>query len=116
MRARLDELLAAENARITASYMCPHHPDVGGDCDCRKPGLGMYREAIAEYDLDAASSVFIGDRWRDVAAAAALGGIGIMLDVASTPPEDRVLARRQSVRTATTLRDAVDQYLGVLPA
>src|SRR6476469_8219892 len=47
VQARLDELLASQNAHLTASFMCPHHPDVTGECDCRKPGLWMYRGAIA---------------------------------------------------------------------
>ena len=41
---RLDALLAASGARIDATYMCPHHPDITGPCDCRKPGLALYRQ------------------------------------------------------------------------
>ena len=115
VRARLDELLAKESAYLTASFMCPHHPDVDGECDCRKPGLGMYRNAIAAFGIDPIRSVFIGDRYRDVAPAAALGGRGILLDVASTPREDRERVNRESIRTAKSLADAVDQFLGTLP-
>src|SRR4051812_35928947 len=46
VRARVDELLIAAGARIEATYMCPHHPDITGPCNCRKPGIGMYRQAI----------------------------------------------------------------------
>ena len=116
VRARLDELLARENARLTASFMCPHHPDVTGECDCRKPGLGMYRAAIAEYGIDPTRSAFIGDRHRDVAPASALGGRGILVAVDSTPDEDRARARRESIRVAASLGDAVDQFLSALPA
>jgi histidinol-phosphate phosphatase family protein len=116
VRARLDESLAEEGARITASFMCPHHPDVDGECDCRKPGLGMYRSAIAEYGIDPTRSVFIGDRHRDVEPAGPLGGRGILLDVDSTPSEDRVRARRESIEIAASLEDAVDHFLSALPA
>ena len=116
VRSRLDELLAVDGARITATFMCPHHPDIGGDCDCRKPKLGMYRAAIAEYGIDPARSVFIGDRHRDVVAAGALGGRAIMLDVESTTAEDRDRARRDAIPTAASLGDAVDQFLAALPA
>jgi D-glycero-D-manno-heptose 1,7-bisphosphate phosphatase len=115
VRARIDELLARENAQITASFMCPHHPDISGECDCRKPGLGMYRAAIAEYGIDAERSVFIGDRYRDVAPATVLGGRGILLDVESTTREDRDRARRESLQTASSLENAVDQFLSALP-
>ena len=116
VRERLDALLAAEHARIDATYVCPHHPDVAGACECRKPGAALFRKAIAELALDPASSVYIGDRWRDVAPALTLGGLPILLDVASTPPEDRVDALRNGVATASSLRDAVARYLATLPA
>ena len=35
---RLDALLDAAGARLDADYHCPHHPDFGGTCECRKPG------------------------------------------------------------------------------
>jgi D-glycero-D-manno-heptose 1,7-bisphosphate phosphatase len=116
VRARLDELLASENAHLTATFMCPHHPDVDGVCDCRKPGLEMYREAIAAYGIDPTRSLFVGDRYRDVAPGTALGGRAILLDVESTPREDRERAERESIETATSLADAVDQFLRALPA
>ncbi|MGH2899172.1 MAG: D-glycero-alpha-D-manno-heptose-1,7-bisphosphate 7-phosphatase, partial [Solirubrobacteraceae bacterium] len=116
VRVRTHELVAAEGGRIEATYMCPHYPETTGACDCRKPGLAMYKQAIAEHDLDPARSVFIGDRWRDVAPAAAFGGRGILLDVESTPREDRERAQRESIETARSLSDAVDGFLSMLPA
>lgn len=116
VRARMNELLGAAGATVDATYMCPHHPDVSGPCDCRKPGLALYRQAIAEHGLDAAQSVFIGDRWRDVAPASMLGGRAILLDVASTPPEDHSRAASEHIDTAQSLGEAVDRFLGALPA
>jgi D-glycero-D-manno-heptose 1,7-bisphosphate phosphatase len=116
VRRRLDELLTAAGARIDASYMCPHHPDVNGPCDCRKPGLALYRQAIAEHGLDPAQSSFIGDRWRDVAPAGALGGRGILIDAESTPPDDRDRAQRAGVEIVGSLAEAVDRVVAALPA
>ena len=116
VRARLNELLRVAGATVDASYMCPHHPDVSGPCDCRKPGLALYRQAIAEHGLDAAQSLFVGDRWRDVAPASTLGGRAILLDVASTPLEDRARAASEHIETARTLGEAVDRFLAALPA
>jgi histidinol-phosphate phosphatase family protein len=113
---RLMELLAADGARIDATYMCPHHPDLMGPCDCRKPGLALYRQAIAEHGLDASRALFTGDRWRDVEPASAFGGRPILLDVSSTPPEDRARALAASIPTAHSLADAVDSFLAALPA
>lgn len=116
VRARLDELLAREGARIDATYTCPHFPEISGPCDCRKPGLKLYREAIAELGLDPVRSLFVGDRWRDVAPGIALGGRAILLDVASTPLEDRERLRGEGLATARSLGEAVDQFLAALPA
>lgn len=115
VRRRLDLLLASDGATVDATYMCPHHPDVSGPCDCRKPGLALYRQAIAEHGLDASRSLFTGDRWRDVAPATTLGGLGILLDVESTPEPDRERALGEGFATASSLGEAVDHYLTNLP-
>jgi histidinol-phosphate phosphatase family protein len=115
VRTRVDEVLAAEGARIDATYMCPHHPAITGPCDCRKPGVSLYRLAIAEHGLDPSASLYTGDRWRDVAPAAELGGVGVLIDVATTPPEDRERALREGIGTAGSLMEAVDQFLAPLP-
>ena len=116
VRERTESLVAAAGGRIDETYMCPHYPDITGPCDCRKPGLALYRQAIAEHSLDASRSVFIGDRWRDVAPARALGGRGILLDVASTPSDDLERARQESFETARSISEAVDDFLDALPA
>jgi histidinol-phosphate phosphatase family protein len=116
VRRRIDALLGATGARVDATYMCPHFPEITGPCECRKPGLKLYRDAAADHSLDTARSLFVGDRWRDVAPAAALGGRAIMLDVTSTPDEDRDRARDERIPTAPSLGDAVDEFLLALPA
>lgn len=115
VEARVNELLAAEHALVDATYMCPHHPDFTGPCDCRKPGLGLYRQAAAELSLDASRSLFTGDRWRDVQPGIALGGFVVLLDVDSTPAEDRARARAEAVATAGSLGEAVDRFIATLP-
>ena len=116
VRRRLEDLLGAHGARIDASYMCPHHPDVTGPCDCRKPGLAMYRQAIAEHELAGGHSLFAGDRWRDVEPASAFGGIGILIEAESTPDDDRDRARQMAVEIVGSLGEAVDRFLAALPA
>jgi D-glycero-D-manno-heptose 1,7-bisphosphate phosphatase len=115
VRARIDAELAEYGARIDATFMCPHHPDAPGGCDCRKPGLGMYRQAIGEFNLDAKRSLFVGDRWRDVAASVALGGFATLLDTPSTPDEEFDRASREGVGIAASLGEAVARYLDALP-
>ena len=116
VRRRIDDLLAPEGARIDATYVCPHFPEITGPCECRKPGLKLYRDAIADFGIDPRRSVFIGDRWRDVAPGTALGGRPIFLDVASSPAADRERVRAEGLETAHSLGEAVDRLLDALPA
>lgn len=60
-----------ERSGADALYACFH----GGEekCECRKPRPGMLLRAADELDLDLAASWLIGDRWVDIAAAAAAG-------------------------------------------
>jgi D-glycero-D-manno-heptose 1,7-bisphosphate phosphatase len=112
VRRRLDELLAAEGARVDASYFCPHHPDFTGPCECRKPATLLYRRAAADHRLDLKRSTFIGDRWRDVAPALELGGRGILISGSSTPADELRRAERE-VEVVSSLADAIDRVLPV---
>ena len=77
---RIEALLAPRAVHVLASYFCPHHPDVGGPCECRKPGVLLFRQAAAEHGVELGASWFVGDRWRDVQPALTLGGRGILVD------------------------------------
>ncbi len=111
VRARLDELLAAEHAHVDATYHCPHWPERDGPCRCRKPGIGMHEDAARALDLALTASVYIGDRWRDVQPAIATGGLGILVAGLETPMEDLQRAKAHEGRTvllAETIGDAFD--------
>lgn len=76
---RLEELLGRSGVVLDAIHYCPHHPDVTGPCECRKPGTAMHRRAAAELGLDLARSFYVGDKETDVRPAHALGGQGILV-------------------------------------
>lgn len=111
VRARLDELLAAEGAHLDASYHCPHHPDFDIACACRKPGTELYERAARDLGLDHARSLFVGDRIRDVLPTLSLGGRGILIVGPSTPAVDRERAERE-FETARSLAEAVERFIG----
>lgn len=77
--ARLQEILEGAGVPPVATRYCPHHPDVTGPCDCRKPGTGMHRSAAAAHGLDPARSFYVGDKPTDVEPARVLGGHGILV-------------------------------------
>ena len=71
--AKLSEWMIKEFAKygidITKVYYCPHHPDISGECECRKPKPKMLLDAKKEFDLDMKNSIMIGDKQRDIEAA-----------------------------------------------
>lgn len=112
VRERLDALLRAAGAPIDATYMCPHHPDATGACECRKPAPGMYVTAAGELGLDLARSYLIGNRWNDIAAAAELGARGILVPASGTPPEEIARAEAE-MAVAGTLGEAAGRIVGL---
>ncbi|KIM06384.1 MAG: D,D-heptose 1,7-bisphosphate phosphatase [Sulfurovum sp. PC08-66] len=53
---------------IARVYYCPHHPDIDGECICRKPNAGMIWEAQKEFAIDLAHSLLVGDKLSDMEA------------------------------------------------
>lgn len=106
--ARLDELLAERGARIDASYFCPHTPEDA--CECRKPGTLLFRQAAAEYSIDLAGALYVGDRMRDVTPGLELGGEGVLIPSSETPPGDTLRAV-ETARVAPSLSVALDWFL-----
>jgi len=110
VNTRMTELFSAEGAHIDATYHCPHWPDLDGPCDCRKPGIGMHRDAARAMDLALPASVYVGDRWRDVIPAVKTGGLGILVPGEETPMDDLLRAREAAgpgVRVAQDIDEAI---------
>ena len=98
VEARVEEVLARGGGRIAATFHCPHYPAISGACGCRKPGTALYREAHRKFDLDFASSWWVGDRISDVEAGRSLGGRGIVIAAPGDPLADQ--ARTGGFQTA----------------
>jgi D-glycero-D-manno-heptose 1,7-bisphosphate phosphatase len=66
------KLLKEKHVEVLDVYYCPHH-DAVSNCLCRKPGALLIEKAVARYKVDVKQSLMIGDRDRDIEAAAGLG-------------------------------------------
>jgi D-glycero-D-manno-heptose 1,7-bisphosphate phosphatase len=70
------EDVEAVNARmahlpIDGVFVCPHER---GECDCRKPGVGLFRQAQERFPaIDFERSAMIGDADSDIEAGRAIG-------------------------------------------
>jgi D-glycero-D-manno-heptose 1,7-bisphosphate phosphatase len=112
VQRRLTDLLAAKGARIDGAYFCPHYPAVSGPCECRKPGVKLFRDAQAEFDIDFSRSWWVGDRLSDVQPARLLrGGEGGILVATGEGNLHQGQARALDVMVVADLAEAVDKIL-----
>lgn len=106
LHLQLQEHLALHGARVDAFYYCPHDE---GECDCRKPGTGMFLQAFRDFPgASAANSIAIGDSLSDIEAARALEmpSIFIVGDASTEKPGSDRAVELADV-TAESLPDAV---------
>jgi len=102
-------LLADHGAKIDAWYHCPHAP--AECCECRKPGALLFERAASDHPGVALDrSLYIGDRWRDIAPGIAFGGAGVLVPGSETPADEILLATDRA-RVAPSLGIALDWYL-----
>lgn len=67
--------LKEQGVMIADTYFCPHLPDAEVEayrkkCNCRKPRLGLYQQAVLDYNIQLSKSYTIGDKIRDCAICA----------------------------------------------
>ena len=105
VNARIRELLGPSGSAIVGAYYCPHHPDYTGPCECRKPGVKLFRDAAAAHHISLGDSWFLGDRWSDVEPARTLGGHGLLVNPDPLSEHSRSAATA-GIRTVPTLLDA----------
>lgn len=63
--------------RINGVFFCPHTESDA--CDCRKPGTGLLRDIERRFQMDMQGVPMIGDSWRDLQAARAVGCTPILV-------------------------------------
>jgi D-glycero-D-manno-heptose 1,7-bisphosphate phosphatase len=105
--------LAQRGARLDAIYYCPH--DVG-ECQCRKPDVGLFEQAYRDFSQAAAhNSVVIGDSLSDVQAGQRLGMKTIFIQgEADRQKAGAVAAAESADAVAGSLLQAVELHLGLM--
>lgn len=63
--------LLDQGVKIEGIYVCPHYVEkVDGKikiaCECRKPRIGMIKQAAKDHDIDLSQSFVIGDKTADI--------------------------------------------------
>lgn len=78
IHAVLVERLGKKGAKLDAIYYCPHHPNANLkryrlECRCRKPNIGLVREAIKKFKINPRKSFMVGDSTRDILTGKRVG-------------------------------------------
>lgn len=63
--------IITEKTGVKYFYTCKH--DDYDSCECRKPKIGLLKNAAEELGLDISQSFMIGDRWKDIEAGQRAG-------------------------------------------
>lgn len=102
---RVFSLLRDHGAHIDKRYLCVHHPEsiipeLAIECECRKPGIGLFKQAESELNIDLANSVFVGDNISDMAAGEKAGCKTIFFfhteDLAEKTKKNRTYAEKEA--------------------
>lgn len=112
MHEKLTSLLAKEGGRIDNVYYCPHGPD--DNCECRKPKPGMIKQILADYHIDPATVVAVGDSLRDIQATAAVGIKSILVRTGKGKITEKQLSTNELLANTPvfdSLEDAVEDLL-----
>ncbi len=116
---KMDQQLAAEGAHIDGLYICPHHPEAKEKkyrkaCNCRKPKIGLLKQAAADLNLDLTKSFMVGDRWSDLKCGAAAGATSILVLTGYGRGDQQYIGPQQEIqpaKVAINLNAAVDWIL-----
>lgn len=77
IHATMCQAVTAHGGAIEAIFYCPHGPD--DQCHCRKPRPGLLEQFAHQYHEPLADLPVIGDSWRDLQAALAVGAAPMLV-------------------------------------
>ena len=91
--------LKKDGVIISAIYYCPHIDS--DNCECRKPKLKLFYDAINDYDIDINCSYAIGDKERDLAICDKENIKGILL---TSDVSDKYICKKDLLEAAKYIR------------
>jgi D-glycero-D-manno-heptose 1,7-bisphosphate phosphatase len=105
---RMRDRLQAVGGDVDAVEVCPHET---GACDCRKPALGLFERALADFpSIDPDAMVVVGDSLADIQAGFRLGARTCLVG----PPSRRVQVLREAGDAAVRLDLEADSLVDLV--
>ena len=117
---KMETELGKRGVYIDDIFYCPHHPDKGYngeisvlkiDCNCRKPKIGMLKQAVEKYNIDLSSSWFIGDTTLDIQTGKNAGMNTILLKTGEAGKDKKYDATPDY--TANNLLEAINYIMKI---
>lgn len=99
---RMAQMLESIGAPLAGIYFCPHGPEDA--CDCRKPNLGLMRQASQELGFDMSEAIVIGDKDSDVEFGRRAGAVTMLV----ANPVSRSLSGSSADYVVENLNQAAD--------
>ncbi len=110
IHAKIQSELKKHGLAITSFHFCPHMPDAG--CECRKPGIGMIRQAMEINDYDLENSWVIGDKQLDVNLGHNAGARSVLVRTGYGASHESLLVKGADI-VAENLLDAAKKIVGI---
>ena len=113
----MSSLLEEEGAFLDGIYTCTHASPTKGEsegCGCRKPKIGLMKQAAQELNLDLEKSYVVGDRFKDMEMARNSGAKAILVLTGYGKGELELLGPSSKVQAdfvAEDLAEAVEWIL-----
>jgi len=97
---------------LKGPYVCPHR--YAELCDCKKPNILLYEQAIRDLGLSVARSFVVGDSPDDIRAASRLATRSCLVRTGWAADADMVAAvRGEASLVAPSIVEAVDWILSL---
>jgi len=74
---KMHDYVDRAGGKIEGILFCPHGPEDG--CTCRKPKAGLFEQLQTTLNIPLDGVPAIGDSWRDIQAAQAVGALPILV-------------------------------------
>ena len=88
---KMQKIFSENGFQIDGIYYCPHKPE--DSCSCRKPEIGLYKNAIDEFYINIKNSWVIGNDVTDVLAG------------------ERIGCKTIKIQTNSSLKDVISEIL-----
>ena len=113
IHAKMTAAVEAAGGKLDGVFFCPHKPE--DHCDCRKPKTGMLKLIERRFHASLVQVPAVGDSWRDMQAAMAVGARAIL--VRTGKGEETIRQHSQAgLEIYADLAAVADQLIGELRA